>query len=316
MSIVNRFPISARLIPSRENLFYLASTAVLTRLCIAGARVWQNLPSKNHNPEYTTTDKYTALWERMFVEFFGTAGYMAAIHGGMDSVAKLFERSTGYQIPVVTKSIAKQLGKPLAAVNQAIKETYGEGSHGLISRVLFKQGNLASLEKKLGISLSDAKAKGLKDLFEPFARKINRAASLSTLSGVLTGALFGGFVIQILNDRIFAPFIAPAINNLFAIGGNSRPISKKPSAAEPNLNVQQQVNSLNQDPLSRAALVNDEHQLRQTRAYNVNFNASNNLPAAYTLNNRFIPSPTAQNAFVPPQYLPQHLTEAQRTYRF
>ena len=316
MSIVNRFPISARLIPSRENLFYLASTAVLTRLCIAGARVWQNLPSKNHNPEYTSTDKYTALWERMFVEFFGTAGYMAAIHGGMDAVAKLFERSTGYQIPVVSKSIAKQLGKPLEKIQQAVKETYGEGSHGLVSRVLFKQGNLASLEKKLGISLNDPVAKGLKDLFEPFARKINRAASLSTLSGVLTGALFGGFVIQILNDRIFAPFIAPAINNLFAIGGNSRPISKKPSVLEPDLNVQQQVNSLNQDPLSRAALMNDEHQLRQTRAYNANFNASGNLPAAYTLNNRFISSPTARNAFAPPQYLPQHLTEAQRTYRF
>src|SRR5690606_15671729 len=84
---------------SRENVRYLAESAVITRLMVGLVRVNENKPSKLKDPELTPRDKKKAVWERAFVEIIGTLGYLLVLHGGQDLTAKIFEASNRYNVP-------------------------------------------------------------------------------------------------------------------------------------------------------------------------------------------------------------------------
>lgn len=85
----NWLPITSKLIPKPSNLVYLAEVAVLTRLATGVARVLENRPSKQNDPNVTEGQKKQAMVERFFVEILGTMGYMACLHLGQDVVDKI-----------------------------------------------------------------------------------------------------------------------------------------------------------------------------------------------------------------------------------
>lgn len=228
-----QFNMTRKLWPTSKNMLYLASSAVLTRLGVAGARVWQSEPSKNHNPDYSEAEKYSALWERFFVEIFGTIGYMVAIHSGMDLFANFTEQKL--KIPEFKYGRDKLPGfgdKKTEAlfnqINQAIRDVYGESENGVIKRSIFEGASRKKLFgrlKELGIDLENSVIKKqVLNKLDHYIMKVNRHCAYTCGAGILLGALFGGVVIQFANDRIFAPYVVPFINKILGIGDKPRQV--------------------------------------------------------------------------------------------
>lgn len=88
----NMLPITSKLWPRAGNLMYLAEVAVLTRLATGVARVMENRPSQQKDPNMSESQKKQAMSERFFVEIFGTMGYMFCLHLGQDVVDKISNR--------------------------------------------------------------------------------------------------------------------------------------------------------------------------------------------------------------------------------
>jgi hypothetical protein len=237
-------PITQKLLPRRENLLYLAESAVLTRLAIAGVRTWQNNPRKNTNPEQTQLEKYNALWERCFVEIFGTLGYMFTMHLGQDIMAKFLERSAALN----PKNLKEQLKKLLedtqkasasaatstldkasksnphnliriSAVNSALDKVYGDSHHNLISRVLYDRATPANFWKELNQPnlMTDP---AIRKAIDTYTARLNRAGSLTLIAGIGAAVLFGGVIIQWLNDRVIGPLVEPFLGQLFGLVDN------------------------------------------------------------------------------------------------
>lgn len=222
-------PITAKILPYQKNLVYLASTAVVTRMGIAGMRVWENRPSNNNNPDLTQNQKRQGVMERFFVEVPGTLLFtVLPLHLGQDFASKLFEKnSASLKIPQFGKG-HQALGlaaHEIETLNNALKEVFGRynpetqqheaTTEGLIYRRLFGQekpvgqsgkketvtASLATLKKRLPDDVYRKVAPQLKE----FALKLNRSSCWSILGGVLLSALMGGVVTQRANDDIVAP---------------------------------------------------------------------------------------------------------------
>lgn len=220
-------PITQKLIPRRENLVYLAESAVLTRLAIAGMRTWQNAPSKNKNPDQSTLEKYNSLWERFFVEILGTAGYMTFMHLGQDLMAKVLESRKSLNPTELLKQLENsktiqgmtpdQRAKILPELSKALEKVFGTSSQNIVSKVLYENANLASFWKTLDHPelLNTPEFRGI---VEKFASQLNRCGSLTLLSGIGAGVLFGGVIVQWMNDRFIGPVVEPFLAQVFGFG--------------------------------------------------------------------------------------------------
>ncbi len=245
------FRILPRLNPlESRNWLYLASSAVITRFAVAGIRVWENQPEKNKNPEYNRVDKYSSLWERTFIEPIGTAGYMMTMHAGMDAMAHYFERNIKRPLFDTTKEKVKAFAgmtqeesiKVLEKANQAIKKIYGESptGKGIIDRALFgpspalraTRKNLLTQLEKTGVDIRNTaildrimgsmKKPGT---LEHFITDVNLKCAKTIGVGILLGAVFGGVVIQWVNDRVFSPYMVPFINKILGISNKPQQFS-------------------------------------------------------------------------------------------
>jgi hypothetical protein len=238
-------PITAKILPYQKNLAYLATTAVITRMGIAGMRVWENRPANNDDPALTPNQKRQGMLERFFVEVPGTLLFtVLPLHLGQDLAAKVFENaSSRLAIPQIRPTRGKSgekspAGPPVGlrddevkTINRALIEVFGRynaetNTHepvtaDLIYRRLFGQSkpvtggkpgatevvtaSLASLKARLGDELY-AKAKAaLPSLEKGFAMALNRSTCWSILGGVLMSATCGGWLTQRLNDSTVAP---------------------------------------------------------------------------------------------------------------
>jgi hypothetical protein len=222
-------PITAKILPYQKNLVYLASAAVVTRMGIAGMRVWENRPSNNNNPDLTENQKRQGLLERFFVEVPGTLLFtVLPLHFGQDVASKLFEKNaSSLKIPQFGKG-HQALGlasHEIETLNNVLKEVFGRynpetkqheaTTEGLIYRRLFGQekpvgqlgktetvtASLVTLKKRLPDDVYRKVAPQLKE----FALKLNRSSCWSILGGVLLSALMGGVITQRANDDIVAP---------------------------------------------------------------------------------------------------------------
>ncbi len=245
--MIPAFRMLPRLNPLKsENLLYLASSAVITRLTVAGIRVWENQPEKNNNPEYNKVDKFSTLWERIFIEIFGTVGYMITMHVAWDMMANLYERNLKLPLMETAGKIKSFVGMTEAEsldiaqkVNKALKEVYGESEKGvgLIDRAIFgpspnKQAtrkNLLNAFERLNIKnpevikeiMGELKASGT---IENFISELNKKCTKTMIVGVLLGAIFGGVVIQYVNDRLFSPYFVPFVNKILGVSNKPRQI--------------------------------------------------------------------------------------------
>lgn len=214
-------PITSKLDPrNRANLLYMAETAVLTRLAIAGMRTWQNAPSKNKNPDASMQEKYNSLTERLFIEILGTSGYMLAMHFGSDMLAKAMEARDSLNPKKMLESLKDVSPEEWKVVKDAVFKVYGENPQGIIARVLYGKANLSNLAQALSPSkLMENPA--VRTHLEQFATKLNRAGSMAILSGIGTGVLFGGVIVQWLNDRFIGPVVEPFLARIFGWEGKS-----------------------------------------------------------------------------------------------
>jgi hypothetical protein len=136
----NWLPITSKLIPKPSNLVYLAEVAVLTRLATGVARVLENRPSKQNDPNVTEGQKKQAMVERFFVEILGTMGYMACLHLGQDVVDKISNRLSKNED--LLRDALDLKG------NQALKATAEKWTEQL-------KWDVESLEKKLRASIEE-----------------------------------------------------------------------------------------------------------------------------------------------------------------
>ena len=84
-----KYPVTAKLHPfSGSNLRYLLTAAILTRATTGALRVMQNMPSKLHS-HMSEEDKQKSFYERLFVEMFGTGGFVFLLHFPADVVTKI-----------------------------------------------------------------------------------------------------------------------------------------------------------------------------------------------------------------------------------
>lgn len=211
-------PITANLNPfaGAQSWIYLLESAALTRLVTGMARVYQNRPSVQ-DPSLSETEKRQACLERFFVEIIGTIGYIACLHLGQDITSKFLEPGIKRHYQLLIDHLDKQTATLTPAqiqnAKQAITEVYGGTSKNIISRFLY--GYTAPNGKKTGVSLARLRTvMADNNMFEylrgsspldGFASALRRRAAFSILGGVGISALYGGFVTQWLNDRVFAP---------------------------------------------------------------------------------------------------------------
>ena len=221
--MINRLPITSMIVPRKENLFYLASTAALTRMATGVARVWQNDPKRNQQP-ISQVEKKKACAERAFVEVFGTALYLAVLHFAQDVTAKILEKTRFKTLPAFEnlKGLTEAQTKKL---NHAFQEVFGEqgkpgSTRNLIARVIYGEQvqDAAGSQVKRHSDLNALKA-ALNDdaLYQKITqadsavlkaiRKFKWGAAQTIGAGVLASALVGGPVIQWLNDRVFSPML-------------------------------------------------------------------------------------------------------------
>ncbi len=207
-------PITSKLIPRKENLKYLAQTAVLTRFGVGAIRILENRPVKNTKPDISPVEKKKAFWERLFVEMFGTSSYVLALHLGQDIAAKFLEKR-----PQLTPPQFKNLPKVSPAehqqINKAITEIFGSSSQGIIKRLVYgekvmkngtqftRRATLDALKEKLGSRLY----KQIREPMLPYVQRVKRSGSVALLAGIIASAVTGGVVIQWINDRLFAPVL-------------------------------------------------------------------------------------------------------------
>jgi hypothetical protein len=210
-------PITRKLNPlRRENLLYMAETAVLTRLSIALMRTWQNVPSKNNNPEASQLDKHKSLWERFFIEILGTSGYMLAMHLGQDLMAKWLETRTVLNPNKMLEGIEGLSIREMETLTDKVHKVFGDSPKGIVSRVLYGKANLANLYRELGTSRL-AENTIIRDAVEGYAKRLNRFGAYTLLAGIAAGVAFGGVVVQFVNDRFFGPVVEPFLARLFGL---------------------------------------------------------------------------------------------------
>ncbi|MBY0404828.1 MAG: hypothetical protein K2X66_13085, partial [Cyanobacteria bacterium] len=101
-------------------------------------------------------------------------------------------------------------------IKNAVSKVFGESSQGIVARSLYGHANLAHLTQEL-FSTHLLEKQPVRELFESFAVKLNRSGSLSIISGIAAGALFGGFVVQTVNDRFIGPVVEPFLARVFGL---------------------------------------------------------------------------------------------------
>lgn len=241
----NWLPITSKLWPRRSNLMYLAEVAVLTRLATGVARVLENRPAKQKDPNMTEGEKKQAMVERFFVEILGTVGYMACLHLGQDLVDRVANNERflkdlkggkiDFEKDIAHRNIGDDLKKLIGKVKdldeqlkKSVDSVYGDNAKNLIFRNLYaeknpqkgalKKANMTALKEDLGKQLVGRldgvhidMDKAFNDIvhevqpLKKLAQRSNNLAILGIVTGVATSAIVGGTVTQWLNDRVVAP---------------------------------------------------------------------------------------------------------------
>lgn len=276
----NPLPITSKLWPRASNLLYLAEVAVLTRLATGVARVLENRPSRQKDPNVTEGQKKQAMTERFFVEIFGTMGYMICLHLGQDVVDKIsnrFDRSRNLLRDIEQGvfsanegfgQAAKELGVDVrvleSRLRDSVKNTYGDTGHNLIARSLYGEedakgavtkANMVTVKNKLKASLEkpvqektmDEAFKKIVNEVKPLkklAQRSNYLAIAGILTGVATSAVVGGTVTQWLNDRM----VAPTAKKFFARKKGMEPMMGQAKPAEGQLPAPKPLSLLSQAP--------------------------------------------------------------------
>lgn len=210
------------------------SAAYITRMGMSTARVYENRPSANKNPNYTAVDKEAARVERSFIEFPATLSFIIGSHLVMDLFDHWFQRRVQLQVkpgeaPGVDAATLKR-------VNETIWKALGETRKGLLYRTIFENDRVgpAALSKALaeaGIDLSAQTplAKTLKPAVEQISVRLRKGVSAAFGLAIAVVAFYGGFGVQWFNDHVFAKYGTPIILKLMGISNQPQRVVRDSS---------------------------------------------------------------------------------------
>ncbi len=234
------FPFASQLIPNKQNLAYLINSTILTRFMTSILRVTVDHPRFNPNPEATPSEKMNTFLERMFVEFIGTGSTLLSLQLSMDFASKAIQHmqmfNPKWQIHRPAH-ILNQLPKTVSKtqkdkIQKALESALGTTSQKLMFNVLFKQGHLQQVTQHLekqGLKPAHIQLISGRSLEEGLERQffhLNLLAKGVLIVGALGNALWGGFGVQLLNDKFVAPILVPKVKALFGV---------KPSLSPPSM---------------------------------------------------------------------------------
>ncbi|HEY9745168.1 MAG TPA: hypothetical protein V6C99_03005 [Oculatellaceae cyanobacterium] len=221
------FPITANLNPFSGARFwmYLIYSTALARLLTGFARVYQNRPSAQA-PSLSENEKRQACLERFFVEIIGTTGYLVSLHLGQDVIGKLMQPGLKKEFDALLRKIDDSALSGLNAeqarrVKNTLTTVYGDGSHNFIARYLYEsfktpdgKNDKVALNQVRGLLNDDALFTHVRSSvpLDVFIGKLRHRAAGTVFGGIFASALFGGLVVQWMNDRVFAPAVRRAID--------------------------------------------------------------------------------------------------------
>jgi len=207
----NALPCSTQLL-LKPSLEYLAESAILSRLSVAVARPWMNRPSNVKDATLNIDQKRQGFWERTLVECFGTPTYIMVMHGVQDLVGNILEKLGLFKAELKVSSLPRH---QLERANQVLEAQMGKT--GVWGSIIFEPhttgfGYYLEQLDKVGLSELKSNPAFVKTAQQWFYR-VKMGTSLTVLGGMIASALYGGIVIQKMNDRWFAPLIARRLRN-------------------------------------------------------------------------------------------------------
>jgi hypothetical protein len=160
---------------------------------------------------------------------------MLAMHVGQDLMAKVLERTEALNPNKLLEGMVGLSNAESTFLKDMVHEHFGETANGIISRSLYNKANGASFLKALEKSpLGSAfinNSQFIKTL-DGFLHQLNKCSSGTLLAGIAGGVLFGGVIVQFVNDRFFGPVVEPALARLFGLdNGSGHPTKSVPPPA-------------------------------------------------------------------------------------
>lgn len=206
----------------------------LTRLGIGLLRIEENIPTANRKPKLTREQKYSALFERIFMEAVGVPFHLVSLYFPQDMAAKFLERSSYLAIPRAEQ--LKHLPKSTVDIlNKAIRSAYAaKGSKtptGIIAKQIYERGKLTSMfaaarHEVAHVLRHDKKAQetaisGLTKILMPFNQRVWMASAGTLSLGVLISAFLSGYAMQWLNDHVVSKKIIPVLLQKLGIASDT-----------------------------------------------------------------------------------------------
>ncbi|MBK8190474.1 MAG: hypothetical protein IPK79_08500 [Vampirovibrionales bacterium] len=235
MTLAGAFPFTSMLAPtSATRLAYLMTAGFITRMGMSAARVYQNRPQANHNPNYTAVDKEAARVERVFVEFPATLSFIVGSHTVMDLFSNWFQGRV--KLHLTPQDAPGVNAETLKTVNQTIWKALGETRKQLLYRVMNENDRVSPKRiqealAKAGIDL-EAKtplAQVLRPAVENISVRLRKGAAVNIALAVSVIAFYGGFGVQWFNDHIYAKYCSPFLLRLMGISNQPQQVVRESS---------------------------------------------------------------------------------------
>ena len=204
----------------------MAQIALMARTMVAAARIVVDHPKFNQHSNLSKEEVRANYAERWFMEAGGTFLQHAAMYGAMQGMSRWFEK--GLEKPY--HQVLQTLKSFPVGVQEAFIKHFGQGgehhpTRGLIHRATFHgdsfrpfktttdkgiSGSLRTFFESARPHLNEQGThtiKLLEESIQPFSKQLLRRVAATPLFGVVAGCITGGVLIQLLNDRVFRPFV-------------------------------------------------------------------------------------------------------------
>jgi hypothetical protein len=255
--------ITSKLIPRRGNWTYLIGGALVTRVLIGFARIFQDRPSANPHPDLPKAEKYGTFEERIFVELFGTLGYMTAMQAGQGVVGSLLERMQTFSPKTLAHELQQAVQQKLpslahrtehtleqavrqaflpksaptnAATTAASQSLYEHGNHLFFNRIYESKNIPLTIRESLVKSLGKDAPPVIEAIEKPlndYLLRSNVGNMMTILGGLLSSMVFGGFVVQHVNDHVFGNMLEPWLNRKLGIEDEPTASLNPPAISSP-----------------------------------------------------------------------------------
>lgn len=223
-AITRALPHTVRIIDPK----FVIPGAILTRVGIGALRIEENLPFASRKPEDTRYQRWSAFFQRVWIEMVGVPAQFLSLLLSQDAMAALTERTGFLRLPNAAKALPGQAAHEVAAIDAAIQSVY-KSPVGLIAKQTFKRNDMnhhvalvkEAVSKTLGAgtieSLSPAIKANIDKVLIPFHKRLWWTSTLALSVGVLWSAYFSGAIFQWLNDNPISKKLIPRLTSMMGV---------------------------------------------------------------------------------------------------